>query len=208
MTLGYAKILTCPHCGGKKEVLSLNSGNTFGQVVWSDSKSVAPMMPRVSFIQECPHCGKFFLMSRQTNGVRGEYPSFEKGILSYAKLKEAWKQISAMPDLTEDEKIMALFMQVWTFNDEYTRETKKEIPAEEHDYIVSVVDQIVAIDSVDNLLKAELLRETGRFEKAIELLDAYEAANDYREKLRKRYKEAAEARNTLPFVVYGIKGED
>ena len=113
-----------------------------------------------------------------------------------------------MPDLTEDEKIMALFMQVWAFNDEYTRETKKEIPAEEHDYIVSVVDQIVAIDSVDNLLKAELLRETGRFEKAIELLDAYEAANDYRENLRKRYKKATEARNTLPFVVYGIKGED
>ena len=52
MNLGPARILTCPHCGAKKEVLSLLSGNTFGQQVWSDNKTIAPMLPRVSFVQK------------------------------------------------------------------------------------------------------------------------------------------------------------
>lgn len=60
-----ARILTCPHCQGKKEVMQLLSGNTFGAELWSDSKEDAPMLPQVSYVQKCPHCGKYFLMSSQ-----------------------------------------------------------------------------------------------------------------------------------------------
>ena len=53
-----AAILCCPHCGGHKNVLQLMSGNTFGSTRWSDAKQQAPMLPMVSYIQRCPHCGK------------------------------------------------------------------------------------------------------------------------------------------------------
>ena len=36
MNYGPSRILTCPYCERKKEVLSLLSGNTSGGIVWSD----------------------------------------------------------------------------------------------------------------------------------------------------------------------------
>ena len=41
-------VVKCPHCGGKKELLQLISGNTLGAEQWSDAKQIAPMLPRVS----------------------------------------------------------------------------------------------------------------------------------------------------------------
>lgn len=203
MNLGYAQILTCPHCMAKKEVLSLISGNTFGQVVWSDNKSIAPMLPRVSFIQECPSCGQFFLMSRQNGTVYGKDYSWDKGDLSYIQLKEAWKQLSMMSDLTDNERLSSLIMQVWAFNDLYTRQGEREIPAEEHKYIVAVIEQLLALDNVDDLLKAELLRETGRFDEAIDILESYPVSNEFLRGLQQKFIDSAAAHNTRPFVIIG-----
>ena len=60
-----ARLLTCPACGGKKKILSLASGNTFDGEVWSDLKKIYPMLPEPSFVQKCPECGNYYLLSRQ-----------------------------------------------------------------------------------------------------------------------------------------------
>lgn len=51
MIPGFARILCCPHCGTKKKVMTLASGNTFEARFWSDNKQDAPMLPHISFIQ-------------------------------------------------------------------------------------------------------------------------------------------------------------
>lgn len=51
MLPGPSQILTCAYCGGHKEVMSLITGNTYGQEAWSDKKTCAPMIPEVSFVQ-------------------------------------------------------------------------------------------------------------------------------------------------------------
>ena len=50
-------LVKCPHCGGKKELLQLISGNTCGSELWSDVKQVSPMLPKISPVQKCPECG-------------------------------------------------------------------------------------------------------------------------------------------------------
>ena len=55
MIHGPSRILTCPHCKSKKEVISLLSGNTSGGVVWSDQYVKCPFYEVASYIQKCPH---------------------------------------------------------------------------------------------------------------------------------------------------------
>ena len=202
MNLGYAKILTCPHCNTEKEVLSLISGNTFGEIVWSDNKTTNPMLPKVSIVQKCPHCSKYYLLTRQTPKQGNDY-SFELGELNYKEIKEAWNMLKDTEDLTEKERLNILIMQVWAFNDEYTRHQKSDIPTKEHIYITGIINQLLEIDMVDELLKAELLRENGRFDEAMELLDNYSKENKFLEKIKNKFKEYAIRSETRPFIIIG-----
>lgn len=94
MIPGPPQILTCPYCGTEKEVMSLASGNTFGEVIWSDNKRIAPMLPEASYIQKCPHCGKYYIKERQKVKYGKELFSFELGLLTFPEMKEAFAQLS------------------------------------------------------------------------------------------------------------------
>lgn len=196
MMPGFAKILTCPKCGTKKEVLGYVSGCTFGQTVWSDNKTITPLSHKVSFVQKCPVCGHYYLLSRQ----KPEYSqnsSNEQGELSYKEMKEAWRMLKDMPDLTENEMLSILIMQVWAYNDEYTRHHGKSAPKEEQVYIAKIIDLLLNLDMVDDLLRAELLREAGRFKESLDILDDYPVNNSYISKC----KDYSLAFNNRPFII-------
>lgn len=155
------------------------------------------MRPVVSFLQKCPCCGHYYLLSRQ-KPEHGNKVSFEQGELSYKEIKEAWGQLKDIHDLTENEKLSILIMQVWAFNDEYTRYQSKTVPIEEQTYIKEIIDLLLNMDMVDDLLRAELLRETGRFKESLEVLDDYPINNPYITKC----KEYSSESNMCPFVIY------
>lgn len=224
MLPGPGQILTCPHCGAHKEVLSLLSGNTFGQELWSDNKTIAPMLPRVSFVQKCPSCGGYFLMSRQ-KPKDGKESSFDKGDLSYPELKEAWRSLndaSCRPELygwskfkkacglsssknthplTNDEKLSVLIMLIWAYNDEYTRTEVKPAPLEEQKYIRCIIDQLLELDQVDDLLKAEFLRESGRFQESMSLLNNYPTEEPFHMRLINELNRRNQESNSQPFLI-------
>ena len=166
------------------------------------------MLPEPSFVQKCPHCGKYFLTSRQETHEFASTISFDKGELPYAELKEVWKQLS-QEDLTQEERTHILVMQVWDFNEEYDRHeamsisdvVKKEIPAEEHEYLVSIVRLLQNTCAIDNLFKAELLREIGEFDEALKHLDSYETDIDFWKNVKEKTREKIEAHDTLPFII-------
>ena len=196
MMSGFAKILTCPKCGTKKEVHGYVSGCTFGQTVWSDNKTIPPLSHKVSFVQKCPVCGHYYLLSRQ----KPEYSqngSNEQGELSYKEMKEAWHMFKDMPDLTDNEMLSLLIMQVWAYNDEYTRHHGKSAPKEEQVYIAKIIDLLLNLDMVDDLLRAELLREAGRFRESLDILDDYPVNNSYIRKC----KDFSLAFNNRPFII-------
>lgn len=115
-----ARILTCPYCYREMQVLSLNSGNNIGMDEWSDAFSIAPMLPFPYPVQKCPHCGKYFLISRQSQEKKyGAEISFDKGELIYPELKEAFEQSNS--SLTESERISMSFMLIHSFNNIFQR---------------------------------------------------------------------------------------
>lgn len=192
-----AAILCCPHCGGHKNVLQLMSGNTFGSTRWSDAKQQAPMLPMVSYIQRCPHCGKYFFY---TNEVRvGEAKEFSSnlGELSYQHLKEAFDQLQPSG---KDETTTRLYL-LWAFNDLYGNAEIADIPTQEWEYHLANVQHLIPLMS-DVLVQAELYREIGEFQKCIELLNSMQITPDL-QNIKEMFLKESKRHNRKVFTLYG-----
>lgn len=183
MIPGPANILSCPFCGGEKEVMSLASGNTFGGTVWSDTRREYPMLPEVSPVQKCPHCKKYYFIEQAkreySKDPESEMRSFGKlGKLSYPELKEAKTQMEFL-SLTKIQRWILNHQLFMAYNDAFRRqpETIAFSPSEEDEaFYHQVIEEL--LDGIDQssdyeLFHAELLRETGRFEQAKEVLSLH-----------------------------------
>ncbi|MDE5876061.1 MAG: hypothetical protein K2H47_00920 [Muribaculaceae bacterium] len=183
MIPGLANVLSCPFCGGKKEVMNIVSGNTSGLTVWSDTRRRYPMLPEVSPIQQCPHCKKYYFTAQAKreyskdpeSGIR----SFGKlGELSYLELKEAKKQMESL-SLTKMQRWILNHQSFMAYNDTFRRyrETSADSPSEEDEiFFKQIIEEMLEdINQSANreLLHAELLRETGRFDEARKILVGY-----------------------------------
>ena len=175
-----AELKPCPFCGGEKEVMSLVSGNTFGGTVWSDTRREYPMLPEVSPIQQCPHCKKYYFIEQAkreySKDPESEMRSFGKlGKLSYLELKDAKKQMGSL-SLTKMQRWILNHQYFMAYNDTFRRQPETvEFPPSEDDeaFYQQVIEELLdGIDKSANykLFHAELLRETGRFEEAKEVL--------------------------------------
>lgn len=180
MIPGPANILSCPYCGATKEVMSLVSGNTFGGTVWSDTRRHYPMLPEVSPIQKCHHCSKYYFIeqakSEYAKGDDSEFRSFgELGTLNYSELKEAKVQMQNLT-LTKMQRWVINHQLLMAYNDEFRRHRDKESPVptkEDTEVFASTLQELLeGIESSADfdLFHAELLRESGRFDEAREIL--------------------------------------
>ncbi len=188
MTPGPANVLSCPFCGGTKEVMSLISGNTFGATVWSDTRRHYPMLPEVSPIQECPHCHKYYFIEQAKQKHPDDSKSGRRGIgelgnLTFRQLFEAKKQMEALT-LTKMQRWILNHQLFMAYNDCFSREPENmTIPPSDDDkeiYDRTIAELLYGIDQSEDydLFHAELLRETGRFDEATEILLQHSSEDD------------------------------
>jgi hypothetical protein len=206
MIPGGSLIYTCPHCGRKKSLLELVSGNTFGSTLWSDNKMIAPMLPTPSYVQYCPECGRYFTLG----GLEPEHSddrSSELGELTYEQMKEALAQMNGQGFCDETDELNVRIRFIQSYNDEFAR-CGKEAPAEEYSRFAGNVRALLRNRQwpkghYAKALQAEFYREIGEFEKAGKCLysirgctDAF--VNDYirsvREKVRQQNAEVFKIR--------------
>lgn len=180
MILHNAEIVCCPFCGKQKELLSIASGNTFGAVLWSDGKQIAPMLPKVSPVQKCPRCKNYYLYYNQPIKI-ADHESFTTGNLSYKEWKEAFAQLNADPSLDDRDRSAIYMHLIQAFNDHYYRGPAPAIytkestpPQEEYAFIVQIIDSFIAFAKWETpsakLLKAELYREASHFNRCESIL--------------------------------------
>ena len=131
MNPGNPRILVCPFCGKEKAIMSLISGNTFGAEIWSDNKQIAPMLPEISYVQKCPHCGKYYITGRQKVKYAKDGYSFEQGLLTYPEIKEAFVQLSEEGFVNEKEESKVRMMLHHAYNDYYYRTEEKDVISDE-----------------------------------------------------------------------------
>ena len=197
MLPAHSALLRCPHCGALKEVLQLMSGNTIGATLWSDAKQIAPMLPRVSYIQRCPSCGKYFFYTQEVEAGTSNHYGGGTGKLPLEYLKQALTQLQPTGN---DEHILRINI-LWAFNDRYGDMEQSDIPIEEWEYHVDNVHHLVQMD-IDALLRAELYREIGDFEQAIQILQSLEVEDNMKD-FHSQLLQQAQLHNRKVFTLYG-----
>ena len=173
------------------------SGNTFGAILWSDAKQIAPMLPRVSYIQRCPNCGKYFFYTQEVEAGTSNNYGGGTGDLPLEYLKQALTQLQP----TGNEEHILRINILWAFNDRYGDMEQSDIPIEEWAYHVDNVHHLVQMD-IDALLRAELFREIGDFDKAIQILQSHEVADNLKD-LQRQLLQQSQQHNRKVFALYG-----
>lgn len=197
---GNPQILICPFCGTEKQIMSLISGNTFGAELWSDNKQIAPMLPEISYVQKCPHCGKYYITERQEVKYAKDGYSFEKGLLTYPEMKEAFTQLSEEGFLNENEEINVRMMLHHAYNDYYYRTEEKKVVSEEdktlfHKNGLWLINNLIT----DSVMKAEFYREIGEIDTARSILDSITVEDEFLKRIVTAIKDRLEVNNCQVF---------
>ena len=202
MMPGNPQILTCPFCGKEKEIMSLVSGNTFGSELWSDNKQIAPMLPEISYVQKCPHCGKYFIIRRKIVKFAKEGNSLDTGRLPFSKMKEAFAQLAKEGFIDEKEEINVRMMLHHAYNDYYYRNgDKKDILDEDKKLFRENGLWLINNLITDNVMKAEFYREIGDMETAKKILDSVVVEDDFLKQIVSSIRERLEINNCEVFKI-------
>lgn len=167
MIIGTCELALCPHCGSKKEIIRLQSGNSIGATLWSDARYVAPMLPEISPVQKCPTCGHFFLLSK-VECEKGNNVSYEEGWLSFDDSIAAFKELNN--GRTDRLELLTIII-TWAYNDMFRNNI--EPTPEQSSVFKDIISENLKrnIFSYNKMFRAELYREIGRFDESIRLLN-------------------------------------
>ena len=202
MKIGYPLILTCPFCGKEKEIMSLVSGNTFDSELWSDNKQIAPMQPEISYVQKCPHCGKYYIIRRQIVKSAKEGYSFEQGLLTFPEMKEAFAQLSEEGFIDKKEEGNVRMMLHHAYNDYYYRyDHKKDVQEDDKKLFRENGLWLIKNLLTDNVMKAEFYREIGDMETAKNILDSVVVEDDFLKQIVSSIRERLEINNSEVFKI-------
>ena len=202
MNVANPQILTCPFCGEKKEIMSLMSGNTFGAKMWSDNKCIYPMYPEISLVQKCPHCGKFYIRTRQETVWADSGYSFEQGLLTYEEMKQAFAQLMEAGDLTHDEEANVRMMLHHAHNDNFRSEQTSEFTDAELTLFRENALWLIKNIITDRVMKAEFYREIGDFDEAKSILDEVHASAPFYITLVDKIQDKIANRDSAVFQLY------
>jgi hypothetical protein len=186
MLPGHPRILTCPFCRAEKEVLTLHSGNTIDQRMWSDNKTEAPMLPSVSYVQKCPQCGKFYIITRQEYIIEDSKWGGELGTLGYEDMLKAFHQLKEEGFVDKDEEANVRVLLFHTYNDQYRYEEsdEPELTQVDKDLFLENVTWLIQNCIMDELMLAEFYREIGDMKNAQLYLDKFQTEEPFFQKLK------------------------
>lgn len=170
------------------------SGNTIGAGLWTDGQMDAPMMPKQPAITECEGCGKFYWLYRARE-VGEYYYWFELEGRVDPGADPAWKNAPNIGQLSEAQYYQMVKERVWTTrnkekqlrvfawwrgNDRYRdtaddfiekkEPTCKENSPERRQNMKRLFVLLEEEDPNQCMMKAEVARQLGNFDDALELL--------------------------------------
>lgn len=178
MKPGPVIIRKCGVC--KKEVAQRTtmSGNTLGAHFWTDGKMEAPMFPDRPWLVKCGWCGSLIWINEQERmgqiklwddpawSEKINKLGFTSGDLKFSEYLSAAKKTKVQ------EKEKYLRIRAWWAGNDKRRHTKEKEPlsVRERANMERLLNLLEEWDEDDKIMKAEIMRELGRFEEASLLL--------------------------------------
>jgi len=176
MIPGPTLIKKCSDCAQFIEQDTIISGNTMGAKVWTDGWQDAPMMPDQPQLVACPHCKALLWLHdlEQAGEIEpwgekkkfsGSRPYDVPGFNTYMEFLEK--------GVSDPGKERYLRLRAWWAGNDTRRETEHKAPLSEAERtnLTAAAGLLDEVDQEDRLMKAEIMRELGRFDEAKKLLD-------------------------------------
>jgi hypothetical protein len=167
----------CCFCESPIEVLPLIEGSHTGSILWSDGFMDSPMMPKQEIIAKCGSCQEVvWLIDLPTVVIGEDNQELKDKITGYTPLTE--DESFAILDTEHYQELpfelqIYLRVQAWHLGNKARR--GKNDPADYSDEELANMQALSELldlsDPHSRLMKAELYREQGKFEQAIEALD-------------------------------------
>ena len=179
MLPGPTLVLRCPSCGGRFLRETLMSGNNFGARLWSDGYTEAPMLPSLPPFVTAPCCSKVVRLddAEELEELPGPLlPVDLDPSLDYLQGPTVQELVAALPGLPEaDEHRGLLLEQLWHCANDPRRDAPPGPVGDLPSAILPALTELLDFYDTDvpsnRLGRAELLRELGRFDEALEILD-------------------------------------
>ena len=173
MLPGPALFYKCPKCERLTTKGSLLSGNTFGAILYSDGKQIAPMLPESPEIVKCKKCRTFFWLNEENEVNCDSHDADEAEFLSVYDYYEA---IDSNVYNNEDELQYLRVKLWWTFNDRirenkdlFLKENDKEIYEQNCLDLINLLEQ----NNINyKIMVAELYRNLGKFDECKNILES------------------------------------
>jgi hypothetical protein len=195
--------IKCPHCDAIACYETLLSGNTAGSQVWSDGRRIAPMLPSPPAVVICAKCSKCsWLSEAEEVPMEGDGPRAERRRKSVPRVQEPTVEqyltaIVAGLARDRDEERALRVLAWWRGNDParhvfgFFHHPGSDLMDVEHlkDLIRENLQQLAGLldedDPGQRIMKAEILRELGRFDEAKTLLGGVPAgpARDFADQI-------------------------
>lgn len=186
MLPGPDQVIACPMCQTLARYGTLLSGNTIGARTWTDGKQVAPMLPHPPAVVRCGQCKEVYWLAEaheigEVDRWSGEDPA-----------NPAWSAAPEVEEPEEQEYYRALdqglasnseeertlrVLAWWRGNDPEREGADAPAPRAQEaaarwkanlEALIGLVDED---DDGDRLMKAELFRQLGEFDRATAMLD-------------------------------------
>jgi hypothetical protein len=191
----------CDHCQQAISIIPLISGNPIGGELWSDGYMEAPQLPEQQLLGRCPHCGEIVCipeLSDYSNPVtldqNQDYAFKLLALEDYALMLEHLEHI-------DDEYHLYLRIKFWQMCNHPRRNAETELPLSKEE--IANLESLLALlgnDDSDRLLKADILRQLGEFERARRVL-----SDPFQQQVKDivlRIKELVNAELSQPAIIF------
>ena len=188
MLPGPDQVVACPHCGGLEKHQTLASGNTFGAVIWTDGKRFAPMLPVPPDVARCHGCRQFYWLAEAAeiglvSGGPGEGEDSNPEWIHAPEVREpstreyhAAIAAGLAKDVDGEKRLRILAW--WRGNDAARRKRHDSggvvgtaPPALRKANLERLAALLSGPSDDERIMRAEVLRELGRFADAEQLLN-------------------------------------
>lgn len=174
MIPGPTIIKKCSTCSNPIEQETIASGNTFGATYWTDGKCEAPMLPYQPWLVMCPHCYAPLWLDELEELGQVDFWEEERDKFKDAKtyqmpsIEDYLALLEKGSETTEKERYIRL--RAWWTGNDVRRNKEFGITALEVSNLTAFAEMLDESNASDLIMKAEVMRELGRFDDAKALL--------------------------------------
>ena len=164
-------IRECPHCKAHVVQEDTLSGNTIGATYWTDGKREAKMLPNHPWLAKCPVCAGLFWVDETVEVDTGFDAAKGKQQVLAPSEKELLGFLTG-PALPRDKELYVRVTAWRSANDAWRRvpNATSAFSKEQTQNLHALSAMLDETEPNQRILKAEIAREMGEFEKCLRLL--------------------------------------